>query len=150
MTGATLNPYTFTTDRRPDPEPWSSQAGRASLIRQPVKNNRCCLIYKQLRLLRKRPHFRPLFLLQHPRRSRYVPISWKQRYLYSENCITGYGLSSHGPFRALHRVWPCCRVCRAAFYPCTGQVPASHANCGNIRSAGSPNSHPVWSCRTGA
>ncbi len=73
MTGATLNPYTFTTNRRPDPEPWSSQAGRASLIRQPVKNNRCCLIYKQLRLLRKRPHFRPLFLLQHPRRSRYVP-----------------------------------------------------------------------------
>ncbi len=83
MTGATLNPYTFTTNRRPDPEPWSSQAGRASLIRQPVKNNRCCLIYKQLRLLRKRPHFRPLFLLQHPRRSRYVPIG-KQRSLYFE------------------------------------------------------------------
>ena len=75
MTGATLNPYTFTTNRRPDPEPWSSQAGRASLIRQPVKNNRCCLIYKQLRLLRKRPHFRPLFLLQRPRRNRYAPSS---------------------------------------------------------------------------
>ena len=74
MTGATLNPYTFTTNRRPGPEPWSSQAGRASLIRQPAKNNLCCLIYKRLRLLRKRPHFRPLFLLQHPRRSQYVPI----------------------------------------------------------------------------
>lgn len=74
MTGATLNPYTFTTNRRPDPEPWSSQAGRASLIRQPVKNNRCCLIYKQLRLLRQRPHCRPLSRLQHPRRTRYVPI----------------------------------------------------------------------------
>ena len=86
MTGATLNPYTFTTNRRPDPEPWSSQAGRASLIRQPVKNNRCCLIYKQLRLFRKRPHFRPLFLLQHPRRSRYVPIR-KQRFLYSILCV---------------------------------------------------------------
>lgn len=93
MTGATLNPYTFTTNRRPDPEPWSSQAGRASLIRQPAKNNLCCLIYKRLRLLRKRPHFRPLFLLQHPRRSRYVP-EWKTTNpLHLFPVLSGRGIS---------------------------------------------------------
>lgn len=132
MTGATLNPYTFTTDRRPGPELWSSQAGRASLIRQPVKNNLCCLIYKRLRLLRKRPHFRPLFLLQHPRRSRYVPIGTTNS-LHS--FFIGCATSSRGRSRVQHPAWPYCPAYHAAFYLCISQVPASHANYGNIRSA---------------
>lgn len=136
MTGATLNPYTFTTNRRPGPEPWSSQAGRASLIRQPAKNNLCCLIYKRLRLLRKRPHFRPLFLLQHPRRSRYVPEFGRTTNSLHRKAtrLTGCAISSRGLFRASRPAWPCCRACRAVFYPCTAQARFSHVNCGNKRS----------------
>ena len=57
------------------PGPRYSRAERASLIRQPVKNNFCRLIFRQLRLLTQRPHCGPLSRIPRPRRNRYVPIS---------------------------------------------------------------------------